>query len=205
MKQQINLFRSLPRARQNWFGHVIALQVGVGFVVLLILVSFLQAFVLGWNKHNLAVLQKSFIEGTDHLQKEQAALGGVDLLALQQELATKTQMVKLLHIRTQEGQGTCSMLSDYLDSFSSAQLSGLWLTKFRIEPDSRNMNLAGLTYDPLFIVNWVKKLGTTPCFSGVQFLTIDVQQSTDATNKNLNIMQFNLSSVHANVKPVGVK
>jgi len=198
MKQQINLFRSLPRSKQTWFGHMMALQIGAGFIVLLALVTAIQVLILVWGKYNLVVLEATFIDGSVHLQKEQAALGGVNLYSLQQELATKTKMLKMLHIRSQEGQGACSMLPDYLQSLSAAQLDGLWLTKFHIEPDTRDMTLAGLTYQPILIVDWVKQLGTTPCFSEMQFHTIDVDQANDATNKDL--MTFNITSTH--VKPV---
>jgi hypothetical protein len=193
MKQQINLYKSLPRISRNWFGEMIVLQISAGFLALLFLVSLFQMITLQWAKYDVSSLQKKFIESNARFTKEQKSQGGFDLVQLQQELASKTQLLNLLHIKAQS-EGGCPLLSDYFQSFSAGQLSGLWLTRFYIEPDTKNMTFSGGTYDPLLIVNWVKSLGKTPCFTGTQFQTIDIQNSGE-TDKS--VMVFSISSTHA--------
>lgn len=148
---------------------------------------------LTWGRFSIGLLQKKFIETNARFAIEQKAEGGIDLVQLQQELAAKTQLLKLLHVKT-VAEGGCPLLSDYFQSFSNAQTPGLWLTRFVIAPDTGDVTLEGATYDPLIIIQWVRELARTPCFTGVQYQTMEVQKSSDETNKNLMI--FNMGTSH---------
>ena len=201
-KQQVNLYKSLPHISRNWFGEMVVLQIASVFIALLFLVTFVQIVMLQWDKYHVNSLQKKYIENNTRFSKEQQGQSGVDLLQLQQELASQKQLFNLLHIKTQaEG---CPLLSNYFQSFSGAQTAGLWLTRFRIEPDTRNMTLEGETYEPLLIVNWIKQLGKTPCFTGAKFHTINIEKDAAAASK---LMTFNITSnsTPAAAKPVGEK
>lgn len=202
MKQQVNLYKTLPHVSRNWFGELLVLQIASGFVALMFLVTLVQLIMLQWGKHNIGLLEKKYIESNTRFSREQKSQTTIDLVQLQQELASKTQLLGVLHIKT-HAEGSCPLLSDYFQSFSAAQTSGIWLTKFVIEPDTRNMTLNGVSYEPLLIVRWVKQLGATPCFAGVTFHTIDIQNSLSETNKSL--MMFGITSMTTPIKPVGKK
>lgn len=199
MKQQINLYKSLPRISKNWVGEMFVLQIAAGFLALLFLVTIIQVIALQWEKHNISSLQKKYLVANASFAQEHSQ-GGVDLVKLQAELASQKQLLDMLHVQAQTEQ-SCSFLSDYFQSFSLAQTPGLWVSKFTIEPDTRNMTFDGLTYDPVLIVNWIKALGKTPCFAGTKFQTIEIQRSSDETNKNL--MSFSVGSIKA--LPMGGK
>jgi hypothetical protein len=199
-KQQINLYKSLPRISRNWFGETIVLQIAAGFMVLFALLTLLQIVMLEFSKHRAKVMQKTYIETNARFMKEQKIGGGVDLIQLQQELAAKKQLLSLLNIKSPDD--ACPLVSDYFKSLSSTQVPGIWLTRLRIEPVTRNMTFEGLTYDPLLIMSFVKQMGGTPCFAGIKFHTINIEK-VDEKNKT---MVFALTSVTAPVvKTVGGK
>ncbi|MDX2165300.1 MAG: hypothetical protein SFW07_07805 [Gammaproteobacteria bacterium] len=200
-KQQINLYKSLPRVSRNWFGEAVVLQIAAGFMALFVLITLVQMVMLEVSKYRAKAMQKVYIETNARFMKEQKAGGGVDLVQLQQELASKKQLLGLLNIKSPDD--ACPLVSDYFKSLSSTQVPGIWLTRLRIEPVSRNMTFEGSTYDPLLIMSLIKQMGATPCFSGVKFHTINIEKNTDEKSKT---MTFALTSVTAPLaKAVGGK
>jgi hypothetical protein len=203
MKQQINLYKSLSRPAHNWVGYELIIRLAVGYLVLLLLVTCFQIITLFWSGHKAKILQTQYIDTSARFEKQKMAQGGiVDLVQLQQELAAKSALLSLLHVST-EGTETCPQISYYFKSFSLANTSDLWLTRFQIQPDTRYVVLEGATLDPLLVVNWIKELGKTPCFSGVNFSTIDILKG-DSDPKS-KIITFSLASNKPTPKLVGAK
>lgn len=200
-KQQINLYKSIPRISRNWFNEMVVLQVAAGFLALLVLITVVQMMMLQYSQHSVSKLQKNYIDLNAHFVKEKNTQGAVDLLQLQQELASKKQLLSLLHIKSEDG-GACPLLSDYFKSLSQVQVPGIWLTHIRIEPGTQNMTFEGETYDPVLIVNFIKQMGMTPCFTGMKFHTITIEKNANPENK---AMFFSIASVSTPSKLVGGK
>ena len=200
-KQQINLYKSLPRISRNWFGETIVLQIAAGVMALFVLLTLVQMVMLEVAKYRAKAMQKTYIETNARFMKEQKAGGGVDLIQLQQELASKKQLLSLLNIKSADD--ACPLVSDYFKSLSSTQVPGIWLTRMRIEPVTRNMTFEGITYDPLLIMNLIKQMSATPCFTDIKFHTINIEKSSDEKSKT---MVFALTSATTPaVKAVGGK
>ncbi len=200
-KQDINLYKSLPHISRNWFSELMIFQLAGAFLALLVVITVFQVVMLGLDKHQASALQKKYTEMNMHFTKDQKDHNGLDLIKLQQELASKKQLLDLLHIKSEEG-SVCSHMSDYFKSLSALHMSGIWLTRIRIEPATRNMIFEGETHDPILIMELVKKMGKTDCFSGIKFRTINIENSA---NGNAKTMVFAITSVTASPKTSGGK
>ena len=175
MKQHVNLYKNLSRPTLQHFSEKVIFRIAAGFTVLLMITTFLQGLNWVYQQHVVDSLQKQYnIDSASLIKKSQS---GNNTVSLQHELLLKQQTLKAFHVPIISGQ--CEGPSYYFDSLVNAKVEGLWLTRFHIDAGSGAFVFNGMTYEPTLILQWLKALGQTTCFSGVKFKSIQMTKSHD--------------------------
>lgn len=190
MSQQINLL-DLALIPQPELLDARRMALVTGLVALLMLSLF------GWARYQQVGIEKKAAQVSRELETVRTSLTEVSSQfapkqpseSLKQDIVAAAGKLKsheaVLEALRGEKAGTSAGFSGYMQAFARQRLAGVWLTDFRIEPESSQIALRGRALDPELVPQYIVKLGTEQALQGKTFAALDISQPKpqEATGK----------------------
>lgn len=193
--QQINLYQPIFRKEKIVFSALAMLQVAV---VLLVILSAIYTYNL-WQLQPFENQIKSvtserqrLTSQIEKLKSEIAANAKSQLLEdelkrVKAELARKRKIQSVLS----EGSfGNQTGFSTIWEGLARQHISGLWLTKIKIENGGQKLTLNGKTISAELVPVYIQKLSTEAAFSGISFNVLELSRDEE----NPSVISFNLGT-----------
>ncbi len=210
--QQINLFnpdfvprRDIASAKYAACGVAIALVVAIaGTSVARWSVSRLAA-----EEHVLAA-EVSMLRTQSDVLSAQSGVRKVDP-ALEKELADVQVLIRSRHhvVRwlQSDGLGNTRGVSEYFRALARQTLSGLWLTRFQVNGDGKNLRIEGRSLRGDLVPQYLGMLSAEQSLKGRAFSTVALEQSSQPGEKAglTSFLTFQLEAEDATAQPAGGK
>jgi hypothetical protein len=197
MAQQVNLFNTLARPSKYYLTEQLILQIFLGFILFLVLLTCVQIFLLQKEKYKLKILQATYLSRQAAFENLSRLSGEVEKTST--EIQKKTMLLQTLQERKVTS-GKCALLSNYFTALSEMPVSGLWFNQININLVEDKIALSGSTYTPTLLIQLVENLNKTACFADRDFgpLKLDKKDiktptSTNETSTN-SILDFSMRS-----------
>jgi hypothetical protein len=180
MSQQVNLFESGLVKSKDWF--TLSFVVGI-YVLAAIVMVYLYTGIESENAQLLAQRNQtvSQYEGmqkkVDEFAKKAVPVDNSKLEAELKNLNSRFDMQsQMLAIFQQSISENAYHLIDYMRGLASQQLSGVWLTGFKIEPAAQHVSLSGQALQTEDIPLYLDLLSAQRVFEGTQFSGLQFKQ-----------------------------
>jgi len=190
--QQISLYQSVLRKKQNRFAPVQLAQYAGIVVGVLIIISALQAWQYSRASSRISELketQQQLLTQVEKISNELSA--GSDDSALkttiskkEQEQANKQNVLQALSGRQF---GNAKGFAEQFVGLSRQHVEGVWLTGLYIHAGGTKLNLNGSTYSPESVPKYLQNLSQEAGFRGLEFQTFLMQRVDQSSLVNFSI------------------
>jgi hypothetical protein len=180
MSQQVNLFESGLVKSKDWF--TLSFVVGI-YVLAAIFMVYFYTNIESENEQllvqrNQTVTQYEVMQKkVDEFAQKVTPIDNSKLEAELKKLNTRFEMQsQILAIFQQSISENAYHLIDYMRGLASQQLSGVWLTGFKIEPSAQHVSLSGQAMQTEDIPLYLDLLSAQKVFEGTQFSGLQFKQ-----------------------------
>lgn len=196
MKQQINFYSFLPKPSPYHISDRLIFRALTGLIAFLLLITVIQAIKLSGEKNALVKLQKEFSLAQKDISATNRMFEANSAEALEKELREKQKLLETLQARKVTS-GRCALLSNYFTALAEGPVPGLWLTGISVNLNTDRIVLTGNAYAPGLLIELVKTLNNTACFSERQFGPVEMSKQAPGTLENpekKEVLSFVVSS-----------
>lgn len=179
--QQINLYQDILKKPREWLTHQ---QLGYalgGVLLVLVLISFGQAWRNNALQDELQVLQAeerqimARLEEVTRQLSEVSNTGAITGTISQKEAELKDKQY-VLQALTGRQFGNTIGFAEQFSGLARQAIDGVWLTGLHIHAGGARMNLSGSTYDAQMVPRYLQRLSKEPSFNGLEFQTFQMQR-----------------------------
>lgn len=180
MSQQVNLFESGLVKSKDWF--TLSLVAAVYALAAIAMVYFYTGIAsenaqLLVQRNQTVAQYESMQKKLDEFAKKVTPIDNSKLEAELKKLNTRFEMqTQILAIFQQSISESAYHLIDYMRGLASQQLSGVWLTGFKIEPAAQHVSLSGQALQTEDIPLYLDLLSAQHVFEGTQFSGLQFKQ-----------------------------
>ncbi|KQT44012.1 MULTISPECIES: PilN domain-containing protein [unclassified Methylophilus] len=180
MSQQINLFESGLVKSKDWFtlSFVAAIYILAAIVMVYFYTGIESENAQLLAQRNQTVIQyESMQKKVEEFAKKAVPVDNSQLEAELKNLNSRFEMQsQMLAIFQQSISENAYHLIDYMRGLASQQLSGVWLTGFKIEPAAQHVSLSGQALQTEEIPLYLDLLSAQKVFEGTQFSGLQFKQ-----------------------------
>ncbi|WP_229007951.1 PilN domain-containing protein [Methylophilus sp. Leaf408] len=180
MSQQINLFESGLVKSKDWFtlSFVAAIYILAAIVMVYFYTGIESENAQLLAQRNQTVTQhESMQKKVEEFAKKTVPVDNSQLEAELKNLNSRFEMQsQMLAIFQQSISENAYHLIDYMRGLASQQLSGVWLTGFKIEPAAQHVSLSGQALQTEEIPLYLDLLSAQKVFEGTQFSGLQFKQ-----------------------------
>ena len=197
LSQQINLFQFEFHSRRELVSAKNVQNLLIIMIALLGLMSVYDYFHERSQADYLVELQTQKAELEVSLQntKQTAPSMVIDSKLKQQvdgfknDVVTKQQVLDAL---SGQSFGNTSGFSGFFNGLAKQNVTGLWLTHFKIREGGKNIGITGSAYEPELVPDFLKKLSAERIFQGTNFQTFQVKREENPVRVDFYVdTQFN--------------
>ncbi len=180
MSQQINLFESGLVKSKDWFtlSFVVTIYILAAIVMVYFYTGIESENAQLLAQRNQTVTQyESMQKKVEEFAKKAVPVDNSQLEAELKNLNSRFEMQsQMLAIFQQSISENAYHLIDYMRGLASQQLSGVWLTGFKIEPAAQHVSLSGQALQTEEIPLYLDLLSAQKVFEGTQFSGLQFKQ-----------------------------
>lgn len=168
MPQQINLFTTLSSSTERRITDRLLFWILGGIVAFLLIITVFQVIWEQKTHYSLVAAKKTYQKMQETFIAVSGKVDNLDIEKISLDIEQKKILLQTLQDRKVTS-GKCSYLSNYFASLGASPVPGLWFTQINVDLNKDEVVLSGKTYSALLLVQLVKNLNNTLCFSDREF------------------------------------
>lgn len=193
MRQQVNLYHPMFRKQEKVFSAKTLLQstliILIGVVMFSVYAKW-QVIALESELENLEQQQSNNLRRIERLSKQfpakqKDARLEARVKEMQQESSTKQRLIQVLSTRSF---GVTTGFSSHLEGLARQHLDGMWLKRINLIDGGSRLSLAGSTFAPELIPQYLQRLSAEEVFAGAEFQTFKMQRAADKRSIDFTLM-----------------